>query len=600
MKIDRIYADQPLTAEEEKLRDEVYSRLRVWADGCKEIHERARVARKILLLQDPYQDKPNTPPEKKTLQLQTLKSTFNNCVADQIDNVMEAKMMPETLQDQDVTDDINDIVRYIYEFNEYQAMHRTRVEDFIGTGTAITQIMWDEKAADGKGEVTFIRVPVEQFLWDPAESEVQNARAIMKVTWHPYSWYEQHYPDKAMYINCDEHSPDAVGEADNQEELGADESKAMLIEYWYRQYDKAKNNYTINVAYFAGKALLEDHRDVYAHGMYPFVVDVHTAIEGIPVGEGMVMELVPMMRYINRYAHYMDVNIRASAKTRLLINRSAGIRLEDVADWDNDIIEGDRIGEEAIRFMDSSPLTSLALNQMLQMQTDLKQDSGQNQFTRGETAGGVTAATAISALQEAGGKQTRMRTEVLKRGFKRITEQVLWLVSQFYEDKRVMMITGKEAPKKIDASPSRLMGRKSKGSIPPPPYTVRVQVERMNPNAISEQNQLFIDAYKMSAEGGQMFPLSALFSILNIEGKDKILPIIQSIETYQQQMQQMQQMNEQLQAQVGQQQESINGLKKALIESAKQAASTSQQATGNFENQSLQGGALQPVPGMNG
>lgn len=247
--------------------------------------------------------------------------------------------------------------------------------------------------------------------------------------------------------------------------------------------------------------------------------------------------------------------------------------------------------------METKPLTSLALNQMLQMQTDLKQDSGQNQFTRGETAGGVTAATAISALQEAGGKQTRMRTEILKRGFKLITEQVLWLVSQFYESDRVMMITGKDTPKEIQASPERLMNRgKKRGNvIPPPPYTVRVQVERMNPNVISEQNQLFIDAYKMAAEGGQMFPLSALFSILNIEGKDKILPIIQQVETTQQMIQQLQDENQQLQQVAAEQQQSIEGLKEELLESTKQAASTSQRNSPDIVPEGLKGGGLMPT-----
>lgn len=591
---DRDFNAQILSPEEEKLRDECYSRLRIWRDGCRDVHERAATARKVLLLEDPYQDPPDIDPKKKTLQLQTLKSTFNNCVADQIDNVMEAKMLPETAQDQAITDDINDVVRYIYEYNEYQSMHRYRVEDFIATGTAVTQIMWDDDAAHGQGEVTFFRVPIEQFLYDPAENDIQNARALMKVTWHPLSWYEQHYPDEYQYILADENSSDAVGENENQERLGSDERKAMLIEYWYRKFDSKKNRYTINVAYFAGRALLYKQENVYAHGMYPFVLDVHTPIEGLPVGEGMVMELVPMMRYINRYASYIDTNLRMSAKTRLLVGKGSKIDLDELADWNNDIIEADRVSEEFIRFMNSPPLSNLALSQMLQMQTDLKQDSGQNQFTRGETAGGVTAATAISALQEAGGKMTRMRTEVLKRGFKRITEQILWLVSEFYEEDRIMRITGKEVPKEIDASPSRLMGRK-KGAIPPPPYTVRVQIERRNPNAISEQNQLFIDAYKMAAEGGQMFPLSALFSILNIDGKDRILPIIQSIEQYQQAMQQLQMQNQQLMEQNAQQEKAIGNLKGALVESAKQAADTSQQANAkNYQNTQLQGGGLMP------
>lgn len=578
---------QVLSEEDERLRDEVYSRLRIWADGCKELHDRARIARQILVLQDPYQDPPDTPKEKRTLQLQTLKSTFNNCVADQVDNVMEAKMSPETVQAQEVTDDINDIVHYIYEYNEYSAMHRTRVEDFIGTGTAVTQIMWDEDAAHGEGEVVFFRVPIESFLWDPAESDIQNARALFKVTWHPLSWYKSHFPDKYTYISSDEHTPEAVGENMNQEELGSDEPKAMLLEYWYRTYDDAKGKYQINVAYFAGRALLEHHKNLYAHGMYPFVLDVHTAIEGLPVGEGMVMELVPMMRYINRYAHYMDINIRASSKMRLLVNKRSGILEDEAADWNRDVLVGDSIGEESIRFMTSPPLSNLASNQMLQMQTDLKQDSGQNQFTRGETAGGVTAATAISALQEAGGKQTRMRTEALKRGFKRITEQVLWLIAQYYDDERVMRITGKEDNvREIKASSARLMGRK-KGAIPPPPYTVRIQIERRNPNAISEQNQLFIDAYKMSAESGQMFPLSALFSILNIDGKDKILPIIRSVENYQQVMQQLQQENAQLQQVNQDQQNAINKLKDSVVENAK----ASSQKQPDVQSQ-LQGSAM--------
>ena len=42
-----------MTMEENRLRDEAYARLRIWRDGCREMHERAREARRILLLQDP-------------------------------------------------------------------------------------------------------------------------------------------------------------------------------------------------------------------------------------------------------------------------------------------------------------------------------------------------------------------------------------------------------------------------------------------------------------------------------------------------------------------------------------------------------------------
>lgn len=575
--LETLIGEQRLSKEDARIRDEAYARLLIWKTGCQEIHDRARVARKILLLDDPYQDPPGVPPEQRTMQLQTLKSTFNNCVADQVDNRPEALMTPETPDLQGMVDDINDIVRYIYEANNYWYLHRFRVEDFIGTGTSIIQIMWDENMAHGRGDVALIRVPVEQFLWDPAEADIQNARALFKVSWHPLSWFRAQYPENGVYVAAEDNDSRAVGQEENQETMLSDEHKAMLLEYWYRTYDAAKRRYTINCMYLAGGAVLEHHKNVYAHGMYPFVVNAFTEIRGLPVGEGLVMELAPMMRYINRYAHYMDVNIRQSSHIRMLVRNGSNIDKRDVADWTKDVITGDSIGEESVRFLQSAPLTSLAMQQMYQLQTDLKQDSGQNQFTRGETAGGVTAATAIASLQEAGGKQTRMRTQALNQGFQRITEQILWLVSEYYGENRVQMITGKDGEyRQVDASSSRLMGHSKKGGVvPPPPYTVRIQVQRLNPQAIQSQNELIMNAYTMAAQSGQPFPLSILFSLLTVDGKDRILPVLQSLDAQMQQMQQMAAENEQLQATVQQQQDSINGMKQLISEQVANAQQTS-------------------------
>ena len=206
----------------------------------------------------------------------------------------------------------------------------------------------------------------------------------------------------------------------------------------------------------------------------------------------------------------------------------------------------------------------------------MKQDSGQNQFTRGETAGGVTAATAIASLQEAGGKQTRMRTHALNQGFQRITEQILWLVSEYYGENRVQMITGKDGEfREVDASASRLMGRRRGGAVPPPPYTVRIQVQRLNPQAIQSQNELIMNAYTMAAQAGQPFPLSVLFGLLTVDGKDRILPVLTQLDAQMQQMQQIAAENEQLHATVQQQQESIDGMKKLISQQSAAAQMTS-------------------------
>ena len=121
-------------------------------------------------------------------------------------------------------------------------------------------------------------------MWDPQEPDIQNARALIKVTWHPLSWFAAHYPEQAVYIGSDEGEHENIGLNEALSTLNGDEDRAMLMEYWYRRYDAKKRRYTINVAFMAGGALLENRTNVYNHGMYPFVMEPFNYIEGQPVG----------------------------------------------------------------------------------------------------------------------------------------------------------------------------------------------------------------------------------------------------------------------------------------------------------------------------
>lgn len=553
---------QPLDEAERALVEEAYANLETFQQGCRDYHDRTKENRKIILMDDPRQDENKDPKQKKTMQLQTLKSTFNCIIADQMDNMPDVQLSPERADLIPVVDDMVDAVRYILAHNKYEELHRARVEDFVGVGTSITQICWDKTMDNGKGNIALIRWPVESFLWDPLYENIQDSRACIKVSWHPLSWYAAHYPEQAMYIQDESGSYESVGMTEAQAaKYGNDEALAMLMEYWYRRFDAKTNRYTINVAYFAGGALLEHAEDVFKHGMYPFVIDVFSHCEGMPVGPGQVDEMAPTMRYINRYLSYIDMNLRMSSKGRLLLRRGSNIDKDALADWSRDIIEGDRVAPEDVHWLQNQPFTGMVVQQVLQLQSDIKQDSGQNQMTRGETAGGVTAASAISALQEAGGKITRLRTAVLNHGFARIVEQIMWLMHQFYDDKRRLMISGRGT--EIDASPKHLFGN-TKGTYPAPPYSVQVQVSRRNPLRIQAQNDLFLQAYSMSAQAGANFPLTTLFQLLNVDGKDKILPVLQQNDQTTQLIQSMQQQIEQLTAAGQEQQKQMASLQQTI------------------------------------
>lgn len=561
--------EQPLEEEQKKLLETIYTRLDIFQQQNDPYHTEARKCRRILHMDDPDQDDAQTMFEngKRTLQLQTLKSTINNVVADQMLSMPEAKLLPETPEMQDAADDLQDLVHYvIYCANDFEVLHYRRCEDFYGAGTAVTQIAWDPDMAYGKGEIGLIRWPLEAFLWDPCAESIQDCRAVMKVSWHPLSWYREHWPEEGKYVGSEDGTHNNVGMTEGQEnaEHVNDEDRALLIEYWWREYSSSSRKYTINVAYAAGNALLDVQHDVYMHGMYPFVIDVHDSVEGSLAGEGLVHELAPMMRYINRYAAYCDMNARRSSKGRLLVRKGSGIDREALADWTNDIIEGDNINPDSLQWLQTQPFNGTITQLMTMFQSDLKADSGANQFTRGETTGGIVSGKAINSLIQAGGKVASMRTEQLKYGFKSMVEQIIWLMAQFYDSDRSVLITGREGRKRIDTK--KLFGKKTKGAVNPPPYTVQIEVSSRDPQRIANQNQMFMEAYTMSAQAQQFFPLSALFRILNLDGKDKILPVIEENETYQEQMQQLQQQVEQMSLQMEQMQAENQSLRKEVTQ----------------------------------
>lgn len=577
--------EQPLNDEERRLLEEVYERFEIFEQNCRPYHDKARECRAILRLHDPFQDPPGTKQGEETLQLQTLKSTVNNSVADQVMNMPRARILPETMENQQAADDLQDVVRFCLDgVNDYEKLHRRRVEDFFAVGTAVTQVIWDDSLSNGKGDVALIRWPLEAFLWDTAAENIQDCRAVIKVSWHPMSWYFEHYPDKAMYISGDQAQREQVGMPESQQSINtSDEDRAALLEYWYRTWDAKKRRHMIHVAYCAGGALLENHHDVYMHGMYPFVVDVHSTIEGSLAGDGLITELVPMMRYINRYAKYIDTNLRFSSKGRLLVRKNNGIDRDVLANWDNDLIEGDSVvAGEDWNWLQHQPLPSTAASMMYQLQSELKMDSGMNQLLRGETTSGLVSGKAITALQDAGGKIPSMRKDTLNCGFKHMVEMVVWLMAQFYDEERVMLITGDSGMKEVDFKPERFFKDRGKKAIAPPPYSVQVEVEQRSPARVDAMNQMYMEAYTMAAQAKQYFPLSALFRLMNIDGKDRLLPVIEANEQQQQLMEQLQQQNQQLTEQMQQLQQKNDALRRTSTQMSNALANIGATQNGGY------------------
>lgn len=565
--------EQPLSAAEKKLRDRAYTLFRQFKDKLAEDHQQMYDARQMRQLTQAERSKTSAP-------FNTLNSCIDNVIADQIDNTPEAKMVPEREETMDSAEEMSDIVSYCLYQAKWNEKYHTLMEDAVVTGTGVAQVFWDEDMERGEGMVNVLAWHPEDFYPDPMYENIQDGRGCFKVTHTTVAWVEEHYPHAKGYVQSDEFSEEGI---DAMFEAAENDRKTTFIEFWYKHYDAKTRRNHVHMAQFAGHAMLYStelgfHCDdantrkqgVFAHGELPFIMYRYKPVWRKPFGVGLVHDYKPMQDAIDRHQKYIDDNARMSSVSKTYV-RKGSVPIEDVADMSKTVIEysGADIRQEMANFQ-TNPLNGQVVQNMVYMVDTMKQDCGQNQFSRGEGGMGVTAASAIQALQEAGGKITRMHTSQFKNAFRSMVEQIMWVMSEYLEPGRQFKIiggwdsTGNMENRLVEIRPAKPEGDR----LPKPAYTVRVQVQKNNPLQQQADNEFVMQTAQVCAQAGQPLPPETVVGLLEgYRTKSSVLKAVRANSQIQQQMQQMQAQIEQLSAQLAQQKKANQGYLKALTSS---------------------------------
>lgn len=561
-----IFGDtQPLSDEARAHVDRMYELYDEFDGIVSADHERIRRNRAIHELRDPLAGEHEP-------QLPVLLSTIQSKIADQMDNMPEAVLTPESPGMQEYAEDATDLVRWVFDRNYFDGMYPRLAEDYYVAGCAVMQIHWDEDMDGGDGNVRLMRVPPDYLTWDPAARDLQDCRAIFKTAFHPRGWYVEHYPDAGRYVGGDDYS-----DPDRPTDTPRDES-VMLLEAWWREYDAQSETYRVHVSHMAGRALLYDSRTdfpqgVYAHGRYPFEMCTYRDAVGTLAGRSCVEDFVELNRSANRMSKYIDWATRFAARPKLILGQGLELRDEqEITRADRQIVHVDGMVSNNNLVWMPTPQLPPAAYQMMQWSVDaLKQESGQNQFARGEGGMGVTAASAIQSLQEAGAKSSRMESQRLADMYRRAVEQVLWLMGQFYELPRIVMITGKsDSPYAAEVI---LAGRMmlTEAMDMHPAYRVNTQIRRRNPLRVESENQLILQLYEMSARSGQPLPVTSVLELLQVDGKERILPRMQEAQQQQAQTAQALQLAQAATSDAQRSREQMAGMRDQMIQSAQAA-----------------------------
>ncbi len=144
---------------------------------------------------------------------------------------------------------------------------------------------------------------------------------------------------------------------------------------------------------------------LYEHGLYPFVFDSLFPVEGSPCGYGFIDLCQNSQTQIDMMQTAFVKNTMLGATPRYFQRMDGAINEEEFLNLANPVIHvSGNLGEDSIRTVDYRPLSGNYLEMRTSIINELRETSGNTETSVGLINAGVTAASAIAALQEASGK----------------------------------------------------------------------------------------------------------------------------------------------------------------------------------------------------
>ena len=229
-----------------------------------------------------------------------------------------------------------------------------------------------------------------------------------------------------------------------------DTNNKSLVVDWY--YKKNVNGRTVlhYCKYVNDEVLFATENDPnfadrgwYDHGKYPFVFDPLFRTEGTPTGFGYIDVGKSSQEYIDKGNQAIMQNMLANAKPRHFIRTDGAVNEEEYADLTNDFVHVDgELGQDSILPIQGKPLNDIYVQVINNKIDELKETTGNRDISTGGTTSGVTAASAIAAMQEAGSKLSRDNNKASYRAFRQVVVMIIELIRQFYDLPRCFRIMG--------------------------------------------------------------------------------------------------------------------------------------------------------------
>lgn len=484
---------------------------------------------------------------------------FNSLInkhADFIDNYPCPAILPREASDEETAKLLSEVVPVILENNGFAKTYNANCWDKPKIGTSVYAVMWNPSKENGLGDIEVSNVDVLNITWQPGIEDIQKSRNIFVTEVVDADLLKEQYPDVADQIT-------AGNLADRPKYLYEENmdttDKVMVFDWYYKHVFRTESGGSRTILHyckFVNDIVLyasEDDPEYamdgwYNHGKYPFVFDVQFPEKGSPAGFGYLDVMVNPQEYIDRLDQVIMKNALMN-KPRYFVTGSANINEDEFTNLSNDIVHtsGNDVSDQSIRQIEPPVIGDIVFNQRDAKVNELKETSGNRDFSQGSTSSGVTAASAIAALQEAGSKLSRDMIKGTYTAYQEIVELTVELIRQFYDLPRCYRITKENgAAEYVQLTNQGLKDQAMPGigddlSIRRPVFDIKISAQKASPYSRIAQNELAKELYGLGVFNPQMADQAlCVLRMMDFDRRDEVIQMIERNGTMYQQMQQMQ------------------------------------------------------------
>lgn len=481
---------------------------------------------------------------------------------------------PREPDDREEAAKLSSVLPVILEQNDFEEVYSDSQWTKLKQGTLIWHVKWDSSKLNGLGDISVQPVDILSFFWEPGVRDLQKSKNIFLTEMVDNDLLLAKYPELQGKLN----SNPQIQQKYNTDDVISFDGKSMVVDWYYKKYQNGRQ--VLHFATLVGDTVLQSTENdteqkydtltlpdgsivlqpagrpmaetgLYDDGEYPFVVDALFPVEGSIAGYGYIDVGKSTQEQIDRMNQAIVKNAIMTTTPRWFKRSDGSVNEQEFADWTKPFVHVDgNLGQDSLVPIQVNMLNSNYIAILQNKIEELKWTTGNTDVNNGETNSGVTAASAIAALQEASGRSSKDSTKSAYRAYARMIRMVIERIRQFYNLPRQFRIVGQRGAEQFvqysnqGLQPQTLYGANGQpDGLRKPVFDIEVSAQKASEYTSMAQNELALQFFQLGFFNPQMVDqaLSTL-DMMDFDGKDSIIQKIQENADLQQRLIEWQQL----------------------------------------------------------